>query len=98
MVSHGRRGLPPQAIPASGPVAGLKILSDERLVVTGSFDGGVRIWDLRKLVSSGRGGSALVGLLPGHGDRVTRVDATPDAIYSASFDTSVRVWNFAGAE
>ena len=32
--------------------------------------------------------------LQGHGHRVTRVTATDDGIYSASFDSSLRYWSF----
>lgn len=37
---------------SSGPVAGLKILPDQNRFVTGSFDRGVRIWDLRVMTVS----------------------------------------------
>lgn len=202
--------LPSRAVVrSSGPVAGLKVLPDQRRFVTGSFDRGVRIWDLRAMSvcspcgrmtgpargtqrsgslgapgccdaesfievlflrlhersptpqasSAASGSRALIGTLTGHQvrppsvrlsvnsesllglserfesaaasagppagkqadpatqhrghpppppdfsvprrldrslpqDRTTRVDATVDSIYSASFDSTVKIWNF----
>lgn len=56
--------------------------------VTSSFDGCVRIWDLRALTS----GPTVT--LRGSHDRLTRVDASSDIIAAGCMDGSVRMWDF----
>lgn len=36
----------------------------------------------------------MLGVVQGHADRITRVRATDDAIFSTSFDSTVRHWSF----
>jgi WD40 repeat protein len=85
----------------SGPVAGLSLCppgghrAGHTCFVTGAFDGGVRIYDMRMLGSDSDRCMALLGQpLRLHADRVTRVVATDAFAVSASFDSTLRVWRF----
>ncbi|MCC6164853.1 MAG: hypothetical protein IT182_16010 [Acidobacteria bacterium] len=61
--------------------------ADGTLIVTGSGDNTVRVWD-RKTLST-------ISVLTGHADRVWSVDISPDGrrIASASSDGTVKIWS-----
>jgi len=67
-------------------VAGLKVDYEGQRFVSASFDGTVKIWDMRTW--------KCFATLVGHQDRCTRVDFTSDRIMSGSFDCSSILWNF----
>ena len=79
----------------AGPVAGLAVRPQvgEQRFATGSFDGSVRLFDLRMRPVLAPHQMQEVPLV-GHQDRVTRVAATDAFVVSASFDTTLRVWRF----
>lgn len=72
--------------PHSGAVAGIALRPDGRALVAGCFDTKISIVDLRTW--------SVSAVLEGHSNRITRVAATDDSIFSASFDSSVRHWSF----
>ncbi|MGC7097438.1 WD40 repeat domain-containing serine/threonine-protein kinase [Amycolatopsis lurida] len=74
-------GTPPLAIRFSG---------DGTRVLTGSWDGRVRLWDAHN--------GDLLCTLSGHSDRVQAVDLSADGrtAISVSTDDTVRVWDLAG--
>lgn len=62
------------------------ISPDRRRVAAPAVDGLIRVWD----VESG----SLVGVLPGHRERVVSIDFAPNGdLLSASWDHSARVWD-----
>ena len=69
-------------------------LLDENLVVTGSADTTVKLWDLRKLGGGGGGGS--VHTFTSHTDGITTVQWCPDqrSVFASSADDGyVNVWD-----
>lgn len=81
----------------SGPVAGLYVRECGTMLATGTFDGLLRIFDIRARLRE-------LARLPrvevegdegeGHQDRVTRIVGRGDVLLSASFDSTVRLWDF----
>jgi WD40 repeat protein len=73
----------------TAPVSSVDFSADGRLLVSGSWDKTVRVWD----VASG----AQQALLEGHTGQVESVAFGPDgrAVVSGGFDTSVRIWDVA---
>ena len=62
------------------------ISPDRRRVAAPSVDGLIRVWELESGV--------LVGVLPGHRERVVAVEFAPNGdLVSASWDHSARVWD-----
>eukprot|EP00939_MAST-03C_sp_MAST-3C-sp1_P002519 g2519.t1 len=62
----------------------------QNMVVTGSADKMLKVWDLRRT-------SMAVAVLGGHGLAVRRVKCSPHergTLASASYDMSVRMWNY----
>ncbi len=94
----GGNALRPEPLRNAGPISGLAVRPTESRVVAGAFDGLVRLFDLRMMVSGddgGDGGSRAMGPpLRGHADRVSRVAATDAFAVSASFDGTLRAWQF----
>jgi WD40 repeat protein len=70
-------------------ITGLDVHPDGSLLVTGSADSTVKIWD----ANSGR----LLHHLRGHGDEVTkaRFSANGTVVASSSVDSTIRIWNVA---
>ena len=64
----------------------------EQLVVTGSRDTNVKLWDLRT--------KKCTGTFKGHDEVVTGVDISPDNQYlgSSSLDGTVKIWDVAGGK
>ena len=77
------------AVP-SGPVAGLRMHPSLPLFVTSSFDGFLRVVDLRNF--------SVVGALSGGGGRLTRTDCTEDMAVAASFHSYVVAFSFGPQE
>jgi small GTP-binding protein len=70
----------------NGTVCGVAISTDRRIVVSGSKDKSIRIWD----VESGE----CTQILRGHTDSVREIVCGANGrIYSASDDKSIRIWN-----
>jgi len=71
----------------NGPVVDLSLSKDGRTAVSGSDDGGVRLWDLQS--------RSCVRIFDGHGASVTAVCLLPDGrqALSASSDGTVRSWD-----
>lgn len=65
------------------------ISSDQKFVVSGSFDNLVKVWDMNK--------GSLIRTLKGHNRYVSSLALTSDARYivSGSFDRMIKVWNLA---
>lgn len=98
---RGGNALRAETLPNAGPVSGLAVRPAEGRVASGSFDGQVRLFDLRMwgapraAQTAGGGPRAQTGPgLRGHTDRVARVAATASYVASASFDTTLRVMAF----
>jgi WD40 repeat protein len=70
----------------TGPVRSISLCPDERLIVSGSSDSTVRVWE----VATGQ----QVRVLEGHTRNVRNVAWSRDGQYivSGSFDRTVRVW------
>ncbi|KAG1586395.1 hypothetical protein G6F46_008923 [Rhizopus delemar] len=68
------------------------IASHENIVVSGSYDNTIRVWDIQR----GR----LVHLMEGHTQKVYSVviDAERNRCMSGSMDSSVRIWDLATGE
>ena len=87
-------------IPEAGPVAGLSMCPQgghspgSTCFVTGTFDGAVRLFDLRAVGSRAASLRVLGQPLTSHADRVTRVVATDAFAATASFDSTLRVFRF----
>jgi WD40 repeat protein len=69
-------------------VTSLAYSSDNLLIVTGSSDYNVRIWDAKTFKQKGE---ALIG----HNDEITAVAISPDVktIVSGSVDKTARIWD-----
>jgi len=95
------------AAAANGPdgmanaVAGLAPMFAHSRFVTSSFDGCVRIFDLRRLApvhtlrhagGSSRGGAAR--MQGGAENRLSRCDVTPDLVVAGAMDGTVVAWDF----
>jgi WD40 repeat protein len=72
-----------------GPVLGLDVAPDGRLIATGGRDATIRLWE--------RGTGAHIRTLTGHGHDVSGVRFTPDGkrLVSVSTDGSARTWDVA---
>ena len=87
-------------IPEAGPVAGLSMCPQgghspgRTCFVTGTFDGAVRLFDLRAVGTRTAAMAVLGQPLTSHSDRVTRVVATDAFAATASFDSTLRVFRF----
>ena len=80
---------------SSGPVAGLYVRPCGTMLATGTFDGLLRIHDLRAgLAELARLPRAEAAAIEGHQDRVTRIAGRGDTLLSASFDSTLRLWDF----
>jgi hypothetical protein len=91
----GGNAMRTEALPNAGPISGLAVRPAESRVVAGAFDGLVRLFDLRMITGGGDGARAALGPpLRGHTDRVSRVAATDAFVVSASFDGTLRAWQF----
>jgi WD40 repeat protein len=88
---NGRVPRPPPRVLAghAGPVSGLDLSPDGRLLASGSEDATVRVWE----VESGKS----VATLRGHTARVARVrfDPTGGRLVSTGDDRTARVWDVA---
>ena len=98
---RGGNALRAETLPNAGPVSGLAVRPAEGRVASGSFDGQVRLFDLRMWgaprAAQCPGGAPRAQMGPGlrgHTDRVSRVAATASYVASAGFDTTVRVMAF----
>ncbi|KIK38934.1 hypothetical protein CY34DRAFT_808870 [Suillus luteus UH-Slu-Lm8-n1] len=71
-----------------GSVSSVSISQDESMVVCGSADGRLRLWDIKK-------GSVVGDPWEGHGDAVGCLDWSPNAreVASGSDDGTIRRWN-----
>jgi WD40 repeat protein len=84
----------------AGPVAGLSMCPQgghspgSTCFVTGTFDGAVRLFDLRAVGTRTAAMAVLGQPLTSHSDRVTRVVATDAFAATASFDSTLRVFRF----
>jgi WD40 repeat protein len=67
-------------------VSGIAMDNDENRVVSTSFDGSVKVWDIRT--------QKCLHTLYGHKERLTRCDVNDHSIASACFDGEVRIWKF----
>jgi WD40 repeat protein len=83
-VRTGARSVPDLDIPS--PVSDAAFSSDGRWLVTGCFDGVVRLWDSRR--------GDLLTEFRGHTNVLQRVSFTPDdrRILSSSLDGTARLW------
>lgn len=74
----------------TGPVRSLAFASDGKLLLSGSHDNSLRLWDLVN--------DREIKTLRGHGSRVESVDLTSDGLMAASGgqDGTLRVWDVAG--
>lgn len=74
----------------TGPVRSLAFGPDSSLLLSGSHDNSLRLWDLEN--------DREIKTLRGHGSRVESVDLTTDGLMAASGgqDGTLRVWDVAG--
>jgi WD40 repeat protein len=75
------------SIPAPGAsLLDLALSPDGRRVAASDLDGLIHVWDTAT--------GSLLGLLPGHTERVVAIEFLPDGdLLSASWDKSARVWS-----
>lgn len=83
------RGTPEIRVPLghSGEISALVFTPDSKKLITGSTDGGIRIWSTADRME--------VQNLPGHFGRITDLKLTPDGriLGSTSWDGSVKLWD-----
>jgi WD40 repeat protein len=82
-------------------IDGVAVTPDGRYAISASDDKTLKVWKIAaaRKRKSGRGASQAVHTLEGHTGGVTGVAVTPDGRYaiSASYDTTLKVWDLSAA-
>ncbi|KAJ3011281.1 hypothetical protein HKX48_006923 [Thoreauomyces humboldtii] len=69
----------------SGDIFTMVVMRDENMVVTGSMDHTIKVWDLER--------RSVVRNMRGHTDSVTSLCAIDDFVFSSSLDKTIRQWD-----